>query len=239
MTEGPQNSACCTGPTFPVSPGTSTLLGLHSPCSPCPLPFCALSPRAHATVAAPHPMQGPGAATYISKTSFLEGRKKRGQCQWGNKMSPETAQHLPMGQGLPQGTQGGHRRLQGAIVTSILAAPSGHRSRAPTAPPQTLLPPQHHCFFPHSLGGRSGAHVPGSVAHGSLVSRFQFPKFPWQLSPCLQPAQPPAAAGSERHRGHQWGPQACCGQGTARLSTVSSTQHVRAQPGSRESWGIE
>lgn len=77
MMGGPQNSLCCTGPTFPVLPWYQhppwPALALF-PSSPPSL--CALSPHMPQKLS-PHPTEGPGTTTYISKASSLEGRKKR------------------------------------------------------------------------------------------------------------------------------------------------------------------
>lgn len=232
---GPQNTLHCTDSTFPVLPWYQ-----HPPVPaltlfPSSPPSCALSRLVPQEL--PPPTQGPGTATYISKVSFLEGRKKRGQCQCSKKMAPGTAQHLPVGQGLPWGTQGGHRGLQGAMVPSIPAAPSGHKAQAPTALPKHCCPQS---ITASSPGGQSEA--PRSLPQWHTAPprhNFSSPKFPQQLSPCLQPVQLLTAGGSERRRGHQWGPWARCGQGTAQLSTTSCTHPIQPQQGSWESQDAE
>lgn len=155
-------------------------------------------------------------------------------------MTPGTAQHLLVGQGLPRGTQGGCRRLQEAA--------GGYGPLHPSCPIWTqstgsYSPPEHCCPRASLLlpwGRQSWSpHSPAQWHTAPPCHDFSSPKFFWQLSSCLQPAQPSAAGGSERRRGHHWGPRACCGQATARLSAASRTHHVQPQHGSRESRGME
>lgn len=123
------------------------------------------------------------------------------------------------------------------MVPSIPAAPSGHRAQAPTAPPN-VADPRASLLLPWGRWSWS-PHSPVQWHTAPPCHDFSSPKLFWQLSSRLQPAQPSAAGGSERRQGHHWGPRACCGQATARLSAVSHTHHVQPQHGSRESRGME
>ena len=239
---GPQNSLHCTGPTFPVLPWYQhppwPVLALFRSSPPS---LCALSPLMPQKLP-PTPRRDLALLLTSPSLHSWRGEKKRGQCQRGKNMPPGTAPHLPVGQGLTRGNQGGCGGLQSAMVPSIPAAPSGHRAWAPTAP-LNVAAPRASLLLPRA--GRAGPQaergptLAGSVARSSPCHDFSSPKFPWELSPCLQPAQPPAAGGSERRQGHRWGPWAYCGQGTARLSTTSRTHHVQPRHGSWESQGME
>lgn len=92
MMEGPQNSLCCTGPTFPVlpryqhPPRPALALFPSSPRSLCPVP--------HATGAAHPPHMGTWHC-YLHLQGFIPGgEKKEETVSLGKKMPPGTA-HQP------------------------------------------------------------------------------------------------------------------------------------------------
>lgn len=237
MTGGPQNSLCCTGPTFPVLPWYQHPLWPALALFPSSPPsLCALSPLMPQELPL-HPIQGPGPATYISKASFLQGRKKkRGdsvggarRCLLGQPTNPAS----PRGTGSPPR----HTRRMGGGCR-VLWSPPSWLLHLDTQHRLLQLPPKGCC--PQSITAPSPgrqSRAPRSPArwHAAPCATISVPlSFSGGQARCLQPAQPPAEGGSEKHRGHQQGPQARCGQGTAQLSPISCAHH-----GSWESWGAE
>lgn len=98
-------TACTTkvSPSQP-SPGTNTLLGLHSPSSPSPslCPPCTIG-------APPHPTQGPGSVSSLHLKVFIpRGEKEERTVLVGQEGALWTAQHLMVGQGLPWVTKREH-----------------------------------------------------------------------------------------------------------------------------------
>ena len=103
MMRGPQSSLRCTDRPFPVLPWYQ-----HPPWPPLvllpssPPSLCAVS-LPHATRSCPPKhTQGPGTAAYISKTSFLEGRK-RGDSVSGTECASWDSPASPSGTGSAPG----------------------------------------------------------------------------------------------------------------------------------------
>lgn len=152
--------------------------------------------------------------------------------QEGASWDSPPAQHLPVGQGLPRGTQGGWGgcRVLWSPPSWLLHLDTQHRL---LQPPPNVAAPRASLLLPRA--GRAGPHarrLGGTQVLGATISVP--PSFSGGRAQCLQPAQPPAAGGSEKRRGHRRGPQARCGQGTAQLSPVSCARHRYW-----ESWGAE
>lgn len=117
---GDTTTACTINvPPSQPSPGTSTLLGLHSPWSPDPS-LCPLTPST--TGAAPHPTKGPGSVSSLHLKVFIARGEKKEETMLLGQEDALWDRTSAGGTRSPMGHKKRAHGLQGAVIPSILAA---------------------------------------------------------------------------------------------------------------------